>query len=166
MIAYRSALAADFPHIRELVLAARINPTALHWQRFWVAFPVDETNQPASGKTVIACGQIKAHRDGSHELASLVVEPAYRGRGIATALIAHLTRHYAGDLHLMCRASLGGFYEKLGFSVIAEPAIPPYFRRITRLATLIEALRQQGQTLLVMRKTFGARSKLPFELPG
>ena len=42
---------------------------------------------------VIGCAQIKPHRDGSRELASLVVHPDYRGQGIARRMIQYLTKH-------------------------------------------------------------------------
>ena len=140
----RPAVTEDLPRIRELVRAAQINPTGLDWQRFAVIVNFDQQ--------VIACAQIKPHRDGSRELASLVVDPAYRNQGLARTLIAHLIRQYEGDLHLMCRASLGGFYAKFGFEPLSEPEMPPYFRRINRLASLIESLQKEGETLLVMRR--------------
>ena len=139
----RYAVAGDLAAIKALVRAARINPTGLKWPHFVIV-------ENGLGE-VIACGQIKPHRDGSHELASLVVDPQYRGQGIACSLVEYLTEIHEGELYLMCRASLGEFYEKLGFEVIAEPQMPPYFRKITRLASLVEILQKEGETLLVMR---------------
>jgi amino-acid N-acetyltransferase len=145
MIRYRirPAVADDSSTIKALVRAARINPTGLKWPRFLVA----ELN-PGE---VIACAQIKPHRDGSHELASLVVDPAFRGQGIARSLVEHLLEAHEGELYLMCRSSLGNFYKKLGFEVIAEPQMTPYFRKINRLASLSKLLRKENETLLVMR---------------
>lgn len=102
---------------------------------------------------MIACAQIKPHRDGSHELASLVVDADYRGQGIARSLVEHLTEIHAGELYLICRASLGDFYEKLGFEVVSQPQMTPYFRKISRLASLVEIIHKEGETLLVMRRT-------------
>jgi amino-acid N-acetyltransferase len=130
--------------IKTLVHNARLNPTGLKWQRFVVA-------ENDFGE-VIGCGQIKPHNDGSFELASLVVAEKYRGRGIARSLVTHLTANHAGNLYLMCRSSLGGFYQKLGFTPVSVPDMPPYFRRINRLASLAEFLQKEGETLLVMRK--------------
>ena len=104
---------------------------------------------------VIGCGQIKPHRDGSHELASLVVDRDYWGQGIARVLVGYLTENYPGDLYLMCRSSLGRFYENLGFESITEPQMPLYFRRVSRLASLAEILVKDGETLLVMQKRDG-----------
>jgi N-acetylglutamate synthase-like GNAT family acetyltransferase len=145
VISLRSALASDSTAIKNLVRMARINPAGLKWSRFAVA-------ENDLGE-VIGCGQIKPHRDGSHELASLVVDPEYRCQGIARSLVEHLTEIHQGDLYLMCRSSLGGFYEKLGFESLSEPQMPPYFRRVSRLASLADFLRKEGETLLVMRRT-------------
>jgi N-acetylglutamate synthase-like GNAT family acetyltransferase len=140
----RPAVADDSSAIKALVRTARINPTGLKWPRFLVV-----EHNPGE---VVACAQIKPHRDGSHELASLVVDSAFRGQGVARSLVEHLTANHEGELYLMCRSSLGDFYEKLGFEVIAEPQMPPYFRKISRLASLAEFLQKEGETLFVMRK--------------
>ena len=54
----------------------------LDWRHFIIA--VDPENQ------LIGCGQIKPHRDGSSELASIAVQPEYQGQGIGKALIERL----------------------------------------------------------------------------
>ena len=140
----RPGLHSDLPAIKSLIRTARINPIGLNWSRFTVVI----NNQGE----VIACGQIKPHQDGSHELASLVVDPAYRGQGIARSLVEHLVEIYQGELYLMCRSSLGRFYQKFGFEPIIESQMPAYFHRISRLASLVEILRKEGETLLVMHR--------------
>ena len=140
----RPADPSDLPAIKILVRSVRINPTGLSWPRFVVA-------ENDLGE-VIGCGQIKSHRDGSFELASLVVAENYRGQGIARSLVANLKANHEGNRYLMCRSSLGEFYKKLGFAPVSEPQMPPYFRRISRLASLAEFLQKEGETLLVMRK--------------
>ena len=100
-----------------------MNPTGLDWRRFVLG--VDSFDE------VVACAQIKLHREGSQELASLVVSPDRRGQGIARLILQHLIQHNDGDLYLMCRASLGAFYRKFGFMVISEPEMPPYFQRLS-----------------------------------
>jgi amino-acid N-acetyltransferase len=136
----RPADSADFPAIRGLIRAAQINPLGLHWQRFVIA--VDAQGQ------MIGCGQVKPHRDGSRELASIAVTPAWRGQGVARAIIEHLLAIHPGTLYLTCRAGLGAFYEKFGFGAIQAADMPPYFRRLSRLAKL--ATRLTGENLLVM----------------
>lgn len=149
-ITFRAAREADQPGIRRLVWGSRLNPTNLNWRRFIVG--VD------SSGALIACAQIKTHRDGSHELASLVVSPDHRSQGIGRLILEHLIRNHVGDLYLMCRASLGVFYRKFGFQPVAETLMPPYFRRISRLSSLAEFLREEGESLLIMHLGADRRS--------
>ena len=141
----RPANADDFAAIKNLVYIARINPLGLKWPRFAIA-------ENGLGE-VIGCAQIKSHRDGSQELASLVVAPDYRGQGIARSLVTHLTGNHKGDLYLTCRSSLGEFYENFGFEPIDEQQMPPFFRRVSRLASLLDILHKGDETMLVMRRT-------------
>lgn len=137
----RPATAADFPAIRALIRAARINPTGLDWRRFVVAVNLQGE--------LIGCAQLKPHGDGSLELASLAVRPADRGRGVAGGLIRHLVGLAPRPLYLMCRAGLGPFYERHGFRAIPPEQMPPYFRRIHRLFHALSPRRLEP--LLVMR---------------
>lgn len=130
--------------IRYLVIAGHINPSNLDWKRFVVACsPTGE---------VIGCGQIKPHRDGCWEMASIAVRRSWRGKGVAGAIIEALLRLHEGDLYLMCRSSLKGLYERFGFGVIAEEEMPRYFRKVKGLARLAETLTRQGESLLVMKR--------------
>ena len=140
----RPAKAKDAAAIRSLIIKARINPTGLDWRRFVLAV-TDEDE-------IIGVGQLKPHRDGSIELASIAVTPSWRGQGVARALIQHFLAAHHGALYLMCQSSLGGLYEKFGFVNVDEDQMPKYFRRVSKLATLAELLRKQGETLLVMRR--------------
>jgi len=142
----RPAKSSDFPKIRALIRAVHINPLGLNWEHFVLAVnPQDE---------MIGCGQVKNHRDGSKELASIAIVPAWRGKGVARAIIEKLLETHPGDLYLTCRSSLQPFYERFGFEVIAIPQMPRYFRRISRLARTLGMLRIVDQKLLVMeRKT-------------
>jgi N-acetylglutamate synthase-like GNAT family acetyltransferase len=153
MTAYtlRTASADDFSTIKDLIRNARINPLGLKWPRFIVA-------QNDRG-VVIGCAQIKQHQDNSHELASLVVSPAYQGQGIARSLIEHLIQRHQGDLYLTCGSSLGGFYGKFGFASIDQSQMPPYFRRISRLVSWLDYLHSSDQTMLVMRRRHHTSSK-------
>ncbi len=142
LFSLRPATAADIPRIRSLVIAGHINPTGLDWKRFIVA--IDE-----HGK-VIGCGQIKPHRDGSHELASIAVDHTWRGRGVARGIIEELVASKQGPLYLMCRSALGSLYEKFGFRALEFDEMPRYFQRVSKLSSIIEILRKEGETLLVM----------------
>lgn len=143
-IKLRPATESDSPIIRDLVHLGRINPTGLDWERFLLA----ESPQGV----VVGCGQIKPHRDGSYELASIVVHPDWRGRGVARKIIEELLAGHSDDLYLMCRSELGSLYEKFGFYTIRQDEMPRYFRRISRLAGLFEGLARAGTSLLVMKR--------------
>ncbi len=144
-ISLRAALEDDFSAIKDLVREGQINPMGLDWQRFIVA--VTQEN------IVIGCGQIKPHRDGTNELASIVVTKKWRKLGIAKMIIEELMRGYEGELYLMCQSSLGTIYEKYQFVALNENEMPKYFRRINKLVGFVEPLRKSGETLLVMKKT-------------
>ena len=142
----RPATSEDIPHVRTLVISGHINPTGLDWKRFVVAVNAE------AERDVIGCGQIKPHRDGSHELASIVVEPAWRGRGVARGIIEHLIASKEGSLYLMCRSALGPLYEKFCFRALEYDKMPKYFQRVSRLTSVIEILRKEGETLLLMMR--------------
>lgn len=112
----------------------------LDWRRFVVA--VDR-----SGK-MRGCGQLKPHERDVIELASIAVEPEDRGKGIARTIIEHLIAQAPRPLYLMCRSSLGPFYEKWNFHAIGLDEMPAYFRRLVRLASWFMP---KGESLLVMR---------------
>ena len=138
----RPATEADFPEIKALILQARINPTKLDWRRFTVAVSMDE---------LIGCAQLKPVPRDLTELASLVVHPAYRHQGIARALIEHLLADAPRPVYLTCRSGLGELYEKFGYRTLEVDEMPPYYRRLQRLAGLLMELARRGETLLVMK---------------
>ena len=142
-IQLRPATDREAGRIRSLILRVRINPTQLDWRRFVVA--VDPAGR------LVGCGQVKPHRDGSRELASIAVRPAWRRRQVASAIVAELQRLHPPPLWLTCRPKLIGFYERLGFQIVEQPdAMPRYFQKIVRLARLGDWL-GSGERLAVMR---------------
>ena len=144
MFKLRPAIEDDVKTIRWLVRIGEINPTGLRWQRFMVA-------ESPEGQ-VIGCGQVKSHRDGSDELASIVVHPDWRGRGVARAIIEHFLELYKGELYLMCRANLGPMYEKFGFHSLSQEEMPRYFYRIMRMLGLLERVRSDADRVLIMKR--------------
>lgn len=140
----RAATAADQPTISQMVRAAGINPMDLKWRNFVVA------EDEATGQ-VIGLGQIKRHRDGSAELASIVTAPERRGQGVASQVIRHLLASHTGELYLTCVDRLGPFYERFGFVAVDRAEMPPYFRRLERVAQALHFLDHAGRRLLVMR---------------
>jgi N-acetylglutamate synthase-like GNAT family acetyltransferase len=124
-ILLRPALETDAITIRNLIHRVGINPLDLDWKHFVIA--------EAADKRFMGCAQLKQHRDGSFELASLAVEPGFRGLGVARAIIEHFLANSPRPLYLMCRSALEPLYKKFGFQVIGREAMPPYFRRILKL---------------------------------
>jgi N-acetylglutamate synthase-like GNAT family acetyltransferase len=129
----RPASEADQPHIHDIVRRARIKPFDLKWSRFLLA-------ETEAGE-VIGCGQIKNHRDGSRELASIAVEEAWRHRGIASELIEKLLVGVAEPVWLICQGRLVGFYERFGFAEKSPTEeTPKHLRRAFRAARLFKRL--------------------------
>lgn len=121
MITLRPALASDQSTVTAIIRAAHINPFNLNWQRFIVA---------VNGEPVVGVGQIKPHKDGSRELASIAVIPAYQHQGIASQIITALMQREKGVIHLFCRTSLADFYRRFGFQVISLQELPSELARI------------------------------------
>jgi N-acetylglutamate synthase-like GNAT family acetyltransferase len=144
MYQLRPACPADAPAIRTLVYQARLNPMGLKWQAFVVA-------ESAQGQ-VIGCGQIRQRRAGVCELASIVVHPDWRLRGVARAIIERLLADQSGPIYLLCRAELGAFYIRFDFRVVEEANMPAYFRHISRMFRWWARIRRSSPGLLVMKR--------------
>ena len=138
----RQAVIDDSTRIKFLVREAHLNPLGLDWRRFTVAVT------PQEG--IIGCGQIKTHRDGSRELASVVVDPIWRGEGIAKEVINHLVSIHPLPVYLTCRSSLGDFYIRFCFKVVNDD-LPPYFRRVSRLFSKLKKASRRQENLLIMK---------------
>ena len=138
----RPAQASDDAVIRSRVNGEHLNPMGLVWSHFVVAI--------SSAGEVIGCGQIKPHGDGSHELASIVVARRWRGKGVARAIIEHLIEAHPGTLYLTAHAKLGPLYEKFGFRVVAPDEMTPYFRKLSRVASVIKIITLGREGMLVM----------------
>ncbi len=140
----RPAGRAEASALKALVRRARLNPLGLNWQRFTVA--------TTEGGQIIGCAQLKAHGDGSEELASLVVVRPWRKKGVAAALITEVKARSAGLLWLMCRRGLVPYYERYGFVFVGDAGeMPPYFARIWRLARVFSILAPDELELAIMR---------------
>jgi amino-acid N-acetyltransferase len=143
-IVIRSATAADDYAIKAIVRAAWLNPLDLDWRRFLVA---------TWGPDIIGAGQVKPHRDGTRELASIVVVPEWQGQGVGSAMIRSLLAREAGPLYLMTAPKTADFYPRFGFQKLSPPEMTGYFRRLDRAARIVRAL-TLGRTDLpiVMRR--------------
>ncbi len=111
----RQATAKDIWTIRKLVLSAKLDPTQLRWQQFWLI--------EHQGVT-IACGQLRDFAD-AQELGSLVVLPHWRKQGIGSYLTCHLIKQASKPLYLECLGkSKKSFYSRHGFEVISWQELP------------------------------------------
>jgi len=142
-IRLRPARKMEAAAIKELIHKVGINPMDLDWRHFIVA--VDAQDQ------ILATGQIKAHRNDIHELASIAVVPEYRGQGLARAIIEYLLKDSPRPLYLTCISSLESLYEKFGFVSIPYKEMPRYFQRLSKLASLMFVFTSGNEHLLVMK---------------
>lgn len=138
----RAATAADQAAITRIVRAARINPTGLRWPRFLVA---------AAGGTVIGTVQLKPHRDGTVELASLAVLPAWQRAGVGAALVRSARARGPRPLYLTCADHLEGYYGRLGFRRVEPRALPRDLGRLYVAGNLLLGLARRPERLLVLR---------------
>ncbi|HKW60779.1 MAG TPA: GNAT family N-acetyltransferase [Candidatus Dormibacteraeota bacterium] len=138
----RAANATDQATIRRMIREADINPMNLEWPNFLVA---------EDAGAVVGIGQVKTHRDGSRELASIAVVPSRQGQGIGSLIVnSLLERHGDGVLHLTCELRNQGYYERFGFGRISRKEFPRYF---TRLIPMVNAFARLGGTeIIVMRR--------------
>jgi N-acetylglutamate synthase-like GNAT family acetyltransferase len=133
---------ADQPTIRRLIAEARINRMDLNWPNFVVA---------EEDGNIVGVGQVKAHGDGSRELASIAVVPARQGQGIGRAIIETLLAREGGAvLYLTCRRELRGYYERFDFKLLGSSDFPRYFRRIVPVVNVV--MRLLGTQIVVMRR--------------
>lgn len=138
----RKAYENDFPKIKKLISDVKINPTGLDWHRFIVA-------ETPTGDFV-GCGQLKPHSGDIVELASIAVVSSARNQGIGEIIIRKLVSETKLPIYLTCRSPLGSYYQRFGFRKIAGNELPDYFRRLSRLANLINALHIVNDQMLVM----------------
>lgn len=120
-----------------------INLIGLDWRRFFVIRDED-------GR-LLACAQVKPHRDGTRELASLAVIPACRAQGLARRLVEHLLAHNPPPLYLTCARHLRPLYERFGFRWLRQDEMPPDLGQLSRWINGLARLLRRPDPMLVMR---------------
>jgi amino-acid N-acetyltransferase len=148
----RKATAEDDWPIRLLVLSAKLDPTQLRWQQFWVL---------ECDRTLAACGQLRNFSD-VQELGSLVVAPAWRGRGLGSLLTQHLIAKATQPLYLECLGQrLAKFYSRLGFVPIAFEELPRSLKPKFRVSELGKKLLRVPVVFMQYQQTEAENSSKP-----
>jgi N-acetylglutamate synthase-like GNAT family acetyltransferase len=127
----RRAVEDDQPAITRMVRAARLNPRGLHWSGFVVA---------EDGGDLVGVAQVRAHSDGSRELASLVVRPGVRGRGIATAMVDALLAGETRPVFTIVDHRYAAHYERWAFHPVAATGLPPSIRSQYRMGRVVTSV--------------------------
>ena len=111
----RQASEQDIKSIRKLVWSAKLDPTQLRWEQFWVI--------ECDGK-LAACGQLRRFT-GAQELGSLVVAKDWRDRGLGIYLTKYLIQQATEPLYLECLGKrLASFYTRFGFVEVSVEDLP------------------------------------------
>ena len=143
--AIRPACDQDIKSIRMLVWSAKLDPTQLRWQQFWVI--------ECSGD-LVACGQLRNFA-GAQELGSLVVAKDWRGRGLGTYLARYLIQQATEPLYLECLGKrLASFYTRFGFREAAWQELPQSLKFKFSLSQLAKTLFRIPVTIMQYQKSF------------
>jgi amino-acid N-acetyltransferase len=127
----RAAQRNDIWAIRKLVFLAKLDPTQLRWSQFWVIECED---------SLVACGQLRQFPD-AQELGSLVVVPAWRGRGLGIYLTQFLIQQATQPLYLECLGNeLAQFYRRIGFEPVSWHQLPKSLKRKFGLSKRLASL--------------------------
>lgn len=146
-VTYRPGTPEDLPTIGAAVLRESMNPLFLDPERFILA---------CSDSRVLGFGQLRPASDG-YELASLVVEPASRGRGYGSELVRRLLARAEGEpVWLLTLASTRSFYEPLGFEVAPDGAAPMLLRAEQAIGSVVAAA-ATGERLVCMTCAGGSK---------
>ncbi len=143
--AIRPACEQDIKSIRKLVWSAKLDPTQLRWQQFWVI--------ECDGK-LAACGQLR-HFAGAQELGSLVVAKDWRDRALGSYLTKHLIEQATEPLYLECLgARLASFYTRFGFVEVSVQALPQSLKFKFGLSQLAKTLFRIPVTIMQYQAGF------------
>lgn len=141
----RPAVAADQDAIVALTRGERINPTGLHWPRFFVA---------ERDGALVGAVQMRLHHDGAHELGTLVVASHARNQGIAAQLINALLSRDRGHVFMVTGRKHAEHYARWGFAPIRPCQAPRGVSRNYWMGTcggyLFAALQRRPRNPLVI----------------
>ena len=144
----RAATEADAAAITTLIHEAEINPRDLDWRRFLVA---------DGGGDVVACAQVRVHKQGTRELASVAVRQSRRGEGIGRRISeAMIAREPVRPLFLYAEAANVPYWSKFAFVEVGDDDLPPDLRRTIkatrRLVGAYNLVTRHHYRIVVMRR--------------
>jgi amino-acid N-acetyltransferase len=146
----RRATVCDQAAIDRLVRRAGLNPRALDWRAFVIA---------EADHHIVGVAQVRRHRDGTRELASLVVEAEDRGRGIAARMIDALLAGEAQPVFTLWDRRYAEHFTRWGFQPIPAADLPKSLKRQLRVGQVVTAIgsliRRQRIRLIPMRRPSG-----------
>ena len=139
----RTAEYSDWKEIKAIIRQTRLNPFGLDWQKFVIAVSVDNT--------IVGIGQLKRHRGGIVEMASIAVIKSWRGKGVSKSVIDQLLQQGKRNLWLTCRSSMRSFYRQFSFREIRDRNHAPFpYRVILRISSLIRLFSKRRDYIAVM----------------
>lgn len=142
----RKAHVREETAIRALVLSERMRPIDLKPENFLIAVTGDE---------IIGTVQMRHHPDGTRELGSLVVAPAWRRQGIAAQLIDELLRNERQSVYLIAAGAHWTRFARWGFELVSAPAAPKSIRLhhfIGSLGSIVSLFKRRSMRRLVILK--------------
>lgn len=148
VVNYRAGTQSDELGIRKCLAMELMNPLSIKAENFEIA--TEERSQ-----RTIGFGQIREMGD-YYELASLYVDPSFRGQGIGSKLVERLVgRVDATSVYLLTLDETIDFYNRLGFDVTED--IPREMDFEVTAGRVITTL--IGKHLVCMRASPSSRTK-------
>lgn len=147
----RKARAEEEKAIRTLVLSERMRPIDLNPRNFLVAVKDDE---------IIGAIQMRRHADGTRELGSLVVAPAWRRQGIAARLVDRLLTSETQKVFMITARAHGERYSRWGFEPASGRSVPKSVRLhylLGSLGSVVSLLKRRSMRRLVILRREPAR---------
>ena len=100
---------------------------------------------------LIGCGQVRPHKGGIWEMASVAVDKAWRGKGLAIAGGKFIVNSSPRPLWGTCISTSMPFYQRFGAVEVVDPKQMPSFLRFRRrLANILFRLARKKEYLAVM----------------
>jgi N-acetylglutamate synthase-like GNAT family acetyltransferase len=130
-VTVRRARKDDQPVITAMVRRARLNPAGLRWERFVIA--------ERDGRAV-GLAQLRGHPDGATELASMVVDPECRGRGIAMRLVDALLADERAPVYTLIDRRFADHFARWGFARVDSGQLPRSVLRVYRIGRVVTAV--------------------------